>query len=85
MYRLSCLSTAHFQLIASWLISWDVMFTTRIDNYGNINTVFPHIAQRRIAVLQGCGAAFSLFELSGNKLIASSESGVLVAPAHAER
>lgn len=85
MYRLSCLSVANFQLIASWLISWDVMFTTRIDNYGYINTVFAHIPKTQISVLEGCGATFSLFELSGNKLITAVSAGVLVTPAHVER
>lgn len=85
MYKLTCLSVAHFQVIVSWLLSWDVVFITRTDIASNIVAVFSPINEDHIATLSGSGAAFVLSHTDTGIVIATGAFGTLITPAHAEK
>lgn len=85
MYKLTCLSVAHFQVIVSWLLSWDIVFMTRTDIAGNIVAVFSPINTAHITTLSESGAAFVLSHTDTGKVIATGAYGTLITPAHAEK
>ena len=82
MYQLTCISVAHFQLIAGWLLSWDVVFITRIGCAGGISVHFSAISSEHAATLSRSGASFTLIDVDSNEVIASGPAGTLITPAH---
>lgn len=81
MYKIVCFTVADFQLIASWLLTWDVPF--KVAQGVNIEIRFDnrHLPSTRIAVLINTKVYFLLYGEHSKKPIVSNITSTLVNPA----
>lgn len=82
MLTITCNLVGHFQLIASWLITFDKMFTTNVALQGEIIITVDKLSAVQIGCLSTSGAAFIIREFSSADTLLKCEEASPINPAH---
>lgn len=82
MYTITTPYTADFQLIASWLISFDKYFDVRVLKNGNIEISVLSLNQTQIKCLETADITFVIRDYESRDLILNVISSYCVDPAH---